>query len=200
MGGFASLAAAGASIGRMLSIRFGERQPISDDKPTAVALMRTDDFAPAAFALVASRPALTVFLYRVDSNKSMRAGWSAIGSYDGRSHLAVDLHFLLTAWADSADEEHRILGRAMQAIEDTPILSGPLLADAGDWAGNEALNLVLEDVATEALVRLFDSLPVDYRLSIPYVARMIRIDGTPAGREPPVVTAELGARVGAGSP
>ena len=30
--------------------RFGERQPISDDKPTAVALMRTDDFAPAAFA------------------------------------------------------------------------------------------------------------------------------------------------------
>ena len=196
MAGFRSVSAAGRSIRRLLEMRFREDEPITGT-PTSVAIVRTEDLEPANLVGLVARPALTIFLYRVDFNKTMRAAWSAVGLNDGRSHLALDLHFLLTAWADNAENEHLILGRALQAIEDTPILAGPLLMQATDWAANESLQLVLEDVDTEALMRIFDSLPVEYRLSVPYVARVTRIDGRrlPANqRDPDVVTAIVGAR------
>lgn len=188
MAGFRSVSAAGRSLQRLLQLRFSEDPPVVGSS-TGVAILRTEDFESNNFAAIVSRPALTLFLYRVDFNKTMRAAWSGVSLADGRSHLALDLHFLLTAWADNAENEHLVLGRALQAIEDTPILSGPLLMIATDWAPNESLQLVLEDIDTEALMRIFDSLPVDYRLSVPYVARVIRIDGSRLPAEPPVVTA-----------
>jgi hypothetical protein len=196
MAGFRSVSAAGRSIRRLLELRFRDDEPIPGT-PTSVAIVRTEDLDPVAFVTRISRPALTLFLYRVDFNKTMRAAWSGVALNDGRSHLALDLHFLLSAWADNAENEHLILGRALQAIEDTPILAGPLLMQASDWQANEALQLVLEDVGTESLMRIFDSLPVDYQLSVPYVARVTRIDGQrpqPGQRDPDVVTAVLGAR------
>ena len=196
MAGFRSVSATGRSLRRLLELRFRDEEPIGGT-PTSVVIVRTEDLDPANLPTLVSRPALTIFLYRVDFNKTMRAAWSGVGLNDGRSHLALDLHFLLTAWADNAENEHLILGRTLQAIEDTPILAGPLLMQAVDWAPNESLQLVLEDIDTEALMRIFDSLPVEYRLSVPYVARVTRIDGMrrPASqRDPDVVTAVLGAR------
>lgn len=198
MAGFRSISAAGRSIQRLLELRFRDEQPVTDANgnpvPTSVAIVRTEDLDSDNFANLVSRPALTLFLYRVDFNKTMRAAWSGVSLHDGRSHLPLDLHFLLTAWADNAENEHLILGRALQAVEDTPILAGPLLMQASDWAPNESLQLVLEDVATDALMRIFDSLPVDYRLSVPYVARVTRIDGQRVPREPAVTTAATGGR------
>ena len=196
MAGFRSVSATGRSLRRLLELRFREEEPITGTA-TSVAIVRTEDLDPANLPTLVSRPALTLFLYRVDFNKTMRAAWSGVGLNDGRSHLALDLHFLLTAWADNAENEHLILGRALQVIEDTPILAGPLLMQASDWAANESLQLVLEDIDTEALMRIFDSLPVEYRLSVPYVARVTRIDGRrlPANqRDPDVITAVVGAR------
>ena len=105
-------------------------------------------------------PMLSIFLYRVDFNKAMRAGWSGVGSLDGRSHLPLDLHFLLTAWAANAEFELRILGRAMQCLETYPSLSGPLLAGPS-WATGDSVQVVLEEISTEAVMRTFDSLPYD---------------------------------------
>lgn len=193
MAGFQSVSAVGRSLQRLLQLRLAEEQPIGGSS-TGVAILRTEDFEPNNFAALVSRPALTLFLYRVDFNKTMRAAWSGVGVADGRAHLALDLHFLLTAWADNAENEHLILGRALQAIEQTPILSGPLMMIASDWAASESLQLVMEDIDTEALMRIFDSLPVDYRLSVPYVARVVRIDSARVPSEPPVMTAVGGAR------
>lgn len=196
MAGFRSVSATGRSIRRLIEMRFRDDEPITGS-PTSVAIVRTEDFDATNMALLVARPALTIFLYRVDFNKTMRAAWSAVSLNDGRSHLALDLHFLITAWANNAENEHLILGRAMQAVEDTPILSGPVLMQASDWAPGESLQLVLEDVDTESLMRIFDSLPVDYRLSVPYVARVTRIDGVRPGvgqRDPDVVTAVTGGR------
>lgn len=193
MAGFQSVSAVGRSIQRLLQLRFADAQPIIG-MDTVVAILRTEDLEPANMAALVSRPALTLFLYRVDFNKAMRAAWSGVSMYDGRAHLALDLHFLLTAWANNAENEHLVLGRALQAIEETPILSGPLLMLAADWAANESVQLVLEDIDTESMMRIFDSLPVDYRLSVPYVARVIRIDGTRPASEPPVVTVITGRR------
>src|SRR5690242_10294054 len=137
MADFAGISAAGLSIQRLLTLRFEEAPPL--DRNVTVVLARAEDFEPDVFPQFVARPALTLFLYRVGANRTTRAAWSAVGAYDGRSHLALDLHFLLFAWADNADDESRILGRAMQVIEDTPIISGPLLAGNLDWAPHEAL-------------------------------------------------------------
>lgn len=151
-------------------------------------LVRTTDFEEKNVSSSIGSPALSIYLYRADFNKTMRASWSAVGSQDGLGHLAVDLHYLLTAWADNAEFEHRIIGRTMQVLETTPVLGGPLLDSSGQWAPTETVSLVLEEISTEAVMRTFDSLPTDYRLSIPYIARMVRIDSLKPTLEAPVTT------------
>ncbi len=201
MAGFAGIAAVGKSLERFLNAGFEEEQQDADpqrwlvpNKKTKAVLVRTSDFEESVVGTNIGSPALSIFLYRVDFNKMMRAAWSAVGSQDGFAHLPLDLHFLLTPWADNAEFEHRILGKAMQCLETTPMLSGPLLYPSPfvNWAPNESLQIVLEEVSTEALMRTFDSLPTDYRLSVPYIARIARLDGRQPSIEPPVTTAITG--------
>lgn len=176
MGAFRSIAAVGESLERFLSHCFHVDPPIAG-KSTKAVRVRTEDWPGGDGANAVTFPALSVFLYRVDSNKTVRAAWSAVGSHDGRSHLALDLHFLLTPWADNAHDEYLIVGRTLQCLEDTPILAGPLLHPSGEWTAQESLQLCLEDLSTEELMRTFDTLPGDYKLSVPYLARVVRIDG-----------------------
>lgn len=182
MAGFDCIAAVGLSLERLLNACFREENPLppSQTQPRAV-LIRTEDLqnvqgtSGAAGAL--RPPAVSLYTYRVDFNKATRAGWSAVGSVDGRAHLPLDVHFLLTAWASNAEYELRLLGRAMQCLETHPILTGPLLAPATDWAPGESVQVVMEEVSTEAVMRTYDSLPHDYKLSVPYIARVVRLDG-----------------------
>lgn len=194
MADFTSIAATGSSVARYLDCCFQERQPI-EEKHTKVLLIRTDDLNRNESQLII-RPALTLLLYRVDYNRTMRSAWAAMGHRDGETHLPLDLHFLLTPWAENADSEYRILGRAMQCLENMPIFSGPLLDPITDWATHEAIQLCLEDLSTEDVMRIFDSLSVDYKLSVPYVARLVVVDGQQNRAEIPVTTAVSGGKVG----
>ena len=203
MAGYAGIAAVGKSIERMLNLAFTERQPV-DGKQARAVLVKTDDLMPKNAQTAIGPYALSIFLYRVDFNKAMRAAWSAVGNSDGKGHLALDLHFLLTAWADNAEHEHMILGRTMQALEFTPILSGPLLyapalpyPDEPSANTTEAVSVMLEEISTEALMRTFDSLPTDYRLTVPYVARVVRIDTRETRAVPPVTDAQIFERISA---
>jgi hypothetical protein len=191
MAGFEAVAAVGDSIVRLLNHAFETVPPVATGS-TRAALFRTDDLVEGQRPNLIGANGLSVLLYRVDFDKAMRASWSGAATQDGRAHLALDLHYLFTAWSSSAAFEHAILGRTMQALEDTPVLAGPLLAGAGGFAPQEALQLMLEDISTEALMRTFDSLPVDYRLSVPYVVRVLRIDGQRIGPDPTVRRAIAG--------
>jgi hypothetical protein len=159
---------------------------------TKAVLARTEDFNDTGTGRI-TLPCLSIFLYRIESNKMMRAAWSGIGSQDGRGHLPLDLHYMLTPWASDPEFEHRIIGRAMQCLETTPYLSGPLLTPAGGWAPAEAIQLILEEVPTEWVMRTFDSLPTDFKLSVPYVARITRIDSRQVFASPVSTTVVLGA-------
>lgn len=189
MAGFAGIAAVGKSIEMLLNACFEDQAP-APNKKTKALLVRTSDFEEPA---TIGAPTLSIFLYRVDFNKTMRAAWSATSGQDGRSHLGLDLHYLITPWGTDAEEEHRILGGAMQCLETTPILSGPLLHSSGEFDAGESVQLLLEEISTEAVMRTFDSLPTDYRLSVPYIARVLRLDGRVAAPERPVVSAVIGA-------
>ena len=191
MASFESIAAAGRSLERFLNQCFHDEEPIPiPDQHTRAVLVRTADLGPSA--TVITEPALSIFLYRVDFNRTMRAAWSSVASRDGRAHLPLDLYFLLTPWAGNADHELRILGKAMLSLESTPILSGPLLDPLAGWAPQEALQICLADISTEDLMRTFDSLPTDYRLSVLYLVRVVRIDERVARPDVPVTTLVTG--------
>jgi Pvc16 N-terminal domain len=189
MASFEAIGAVGKSIERLLSAAFLEA-PTPASGTTKAVLVRTEDLDSDA-ALIAP-PALSIFLYRIAPNVTMRSAWSGVASVDGVARLPLDLHFLLTPWADDAEVEQRILGRAIQCLESISILSGPLLYPAATWAPNEAVQVVLEELPVESIMRTFDKLPIDYKLSVPYVARVVRIDARTAVIAPDVTTSIRG--------
>ena len=132
-----SIASAGESLVRFLNHCFTQDQPVPNSNTNAV-LVRTEDFDTSTPGVIVP-PALSIYLYRIDYNKAMRAAWSGVASQDGISHLPLDLHLLLTPWAENANYEHRIAGTVMACLEDTPILSGPLLDTLGAWSPHDAM-------------------------------------------------------------
>jgi len=193
------IAALGKSLERLLTAAFSDPPVPVPGFTTQAVLVRAEDLKPAANAI--TPPALSIFLYKVDVNKAMRAAWSGVGSVERQSHLALDLHYLLTPWASDAVHEQLILGRALQCLEDTPILSGPLLyakpvstTDAG-WAPNEGVQILHEDLPVDTVLRTFDSLPIDYKVSVPFVARVVRLDGRTVPPANDVTTADFGLTV-----
>jgi Pvc16 N-terminal domain len=197
MAGFKAIAAAAKSIERLLTKRFTTDAPVPGGNATKAVLVRTDDFDLTGNTII-KPPVLTLFLVRVEVNRLMRPGWSGVGAVTERVHLPLDLHFLLTPWASNAEYEQRILGSAMRCLEETPVLSGPLLDTSNDpqWAPEDAIQVTPGDLGADGIMRIFDTLDADYRLSVPYLARIIRIDGVQPPGPPPVLTAVAAAKPG----
>jgi hypothetical protein len=192
------VAAVGLSITRLLNLCFEESPPPGPTSRVKASLLRTEEMDPTnrgddMTSLV------SLFLYRVDVNSHTRAAWSAVGHQDNKVHLPLDLHYLLTPWAANAEFEYRILGQAMECLEKSPILSGPLLYPSANWSGHESVQLCIPEMSTEDLMRIFDSLPVNYKLSVPYVARIVRIDAKANHQDPAVHHALLGSKAGVGA-
>ncbi|GAA0460609.1 hypothetical protein Ade02nite_14930 [Paractinoplanes deccanensis] len=162
------------------------------ERPTA-RIVRTDDFCKAGDANSPIRyPTLSIFCYRVDVNRTMRAPWAAVASVDGSVHLPLDVHLLLTPWDTDAEGELRILGATMQCLEQYPVLSGPALHPLGRWRRGEAIQVLNEDLVTEDVMRTFDTLPSDFRLSVSYCLRIARIDAPDEPGHPDVTTVVRG--------
>lgn len=191
MAGFKAISAVGLSLERLLNSCFTADKALFHKQPKAV-LVRTNDFDPADTSSVLNPPALSIFPYRVEPNHTMRAAWSGVSSLDGHVHLPLDLHFLITPWDDNCEYELDILGRAMECLESTPILTGPLLHPSGNWAPMEAIQVVLDDVPSDSIFRTFDSLSAHFRLSVPYMARVLHIDGRASTLAPDVTTVVTG--------
>lgn len=185
----AGIAGVAKSVERLLKLRFAQEEPTTGTTPTGVLLVNADQLKNGP-----QLPGLTIYLYRIEINRTMRPGWSAVGHHDGVGHLPLDLHFLLTAWATDAEDELRILGRAMELLEATPILTGPLLHSLNEnmWSGGESIQLLADEVPSEAVLRIFDLWPARHKLSVSYLARVMRLDTRPARPDLPAGTIVTG--------
>lgn len=192
-----SIAAVALSLRELLNRSYAELAALDPNAfralPTA-RIVRTEDFGQVGTNAnsVIRFPSLSIFCYRVDVNRTMRAPWSAVAHYDGTIHLPLDVHFLLTPFDSDAEAELRILGATMQCLEQHPILAGPRLHPLGGWEPRDAIQIVNEDLVTEDVLRTFDTLPTDFRLSVSYVARVTRIDAPDEPDHPDVVTVVRG--------
>ncbi len=192
-----SIAAVALSLEELLTRSFADLAAI---EPTAfralptVTVVRSADFENVGTGTsgVIRFPALTILCYRVDVNRTMRAPWSAVAHHDGEIHLPLDLHFLLTPFDSDAEAELKILGATMQCLEQHSILAGPRLHPMGGWDTSDAIQIVNEDLVTEDVLRTFDTLPTDFRLSVSYLARITRIDAPDEPDHPDVTLAVRG--------
>lgn len=195
------VAAVGESLRRFLNQCFIDDAPV-EEATTRAYVARTEDMSQSTRISDMSPPMLTMFLYRIDVNRTVRPAWSAVAHQEGRVHLPLDLHYLMTAWASNAEYEQNILGNVMQCLERTPIFSGPLLYPTASWQAHEAIQISLQEITTEDLMRTFDSLPVDYKLSIPYMVRVARIEAADSTDNIPVtgLVRRVGASVAPANP
>lgn len=195
MAGFQALDAAGLSIVALLNRRFGER-----DGGVGLAAMLANTRQLKTMALnngqIIQQPSISVFCYRVSVDRETRPGWSAVANGDGIPRIPLRLHFLIGAFAATVEEELLWLGLSAQILEAESILTGPLLlpvplpngTTVNPWRSGDVLQVVTDDLAVDSMSEAFQSLNTDYRLQLPYLVRVICIDGVQEPVATPVGT------------
>jgi hypothetical protein len=177
--------------------------PLSPVKVTAVApdtIELDDPDAP---------PSINLFLYRTSRNQ----GWTEVGlpAFDGNGTrlsnppLALDLHYLLTAYASADFQAEILLGYAMHLLHERPVLDrdairkaldpSPLGATilppafqalvASDLADQvEGVTISPEPLDTEELSRLWSAMQAHYRPTAPYLVSVVLIEARKPSRTP----------------
>jgi hypothetical protein len=155
------------------------------------------------------RPQLNVFLYQVSPNRN--ADWLGReqldfrGSHPGQMPLALDLHYLLTAYSPKDFQSELLLGYALQLLHEIPVLTPAMVHTALKHAAavssfgvlSQALaSLSIEELANqvapiklcseffsmEETSKLWSSLQTHYRPSAGYQASMVLIGRSDAGK------------------
>ncbi|MGA2410529.1 MAG: DUF4255 domain-containing protein [Candidatus Binataceae bacterium] len=134
------------------------------------------------------RNTLTLLLFRITHNEHLRARTTALDAPAANPPLAIDLHYLLTVWADNALLEQTIISWAMREMQMHPVLDSSALSSEADWAPADVVQLIPAEMGNEELARLWGVLQPKYRLSVSYIARVIRIDADTTGTRPVVAT------------
>jgi len=129
---------------------------------------------------------LSLYLYRVMVNEHGRRQPVANGM-DSGVPLAVDLHFLITLWSESAAAEQTLCAWAMSQLHQHPIMDVSSLTEEGGWRNDDVVQIIPAELSNEDLMRIWDALAPDYRLSLSYIARVIRIDSADRAEGLPVV-------------
>jgi Pvc16 N-terminal domain len=119
---------------------------------------------------------LSLYLYRITMNEHVRnvRGTNDLVRVD--APMSVDLHFLLTVWADNALAEQTILAWAMRQLHQRPVLDRSTLSPEGGWDPSDIVHVIPAELSHEDLMRIWDALEPSYRLSLSYSARVVRID------------------------
>jgi hypothetical protein len=107
--------------------------------------------------------------------------------------LYLDLHYLLSYWdtaAQGAEAEQKILVWTMQQLQSNPILDYSILSlsPGAGWNKTDTVQLIPADLSLQDLLDIWDGLGPKYRLTLGYVARVVRVDQTITPGGPVVAT------------
>jgi hypothetical protein len=130
---------------------------------------------------------VSLYLYRVTMNEHLRSARRGLDAVHDGTPLSVDLHYLLTVWAETAVEEQIILAWAMRQLQQHPVLDRSSLSPEADWNPGEFIQVIPAELSNEDVMRIWDALTPSYRLSVSYIARVVRIDADEMPAGAPVV-------------
>jgi hypothetical protein len=124
---------------------------------------------------------VSLFVYRVIVGDTPRtpAGRRSESGVRLQPQLPVDVHFILTAWAPDASLQQGITGWMMRTMDDHRVLPPGLLnrMAPGVFRDDETVEVLDGELVSEDLFRLWELLgSVTYQLSVPYVARNVRLE------------------------
>jgi hypothetical protein len=131
---------------------------------------------------------VSIFLHRITTNENFRSATRIQDDPNKKPVLFLDLHYLITYWGVDPQAEQTILGWTMQQFQLSPILDNSILTPGNIWDATESIQLVPADLSLEDILRIWDALGPKYRLSVSYIARVVRID-LPIHVRPPVMAA-----------
>ena len=158
-------------------------EPLRTDHPCVFSLISSGEFVEPD----AQSTSLSLFLYRITMDEHLRNGPRRNGTSGQVLPLALDLHYLLTVWADSALVEHTVIAWAMRQLYLHPVLDRSSLTPEGGWDTGDTIQLIPAEISAEDIMRIWDALSPPYRLSVSYIARVVRIDPDTTPDARPVV-------------
>jgi Pvc16 N-terminal domain len=122
---------------------------------------------------------LSVWPYRVTVNEQMRN----LSAADARRTpglsnrpLALDVHLLLSVWTANTATELAVFAWVLRELHREPILDASTLSSNGGWAADEVVQLIPAEITVEDMMRIWEAIAPAYRLSAPYVARIVQLD------------------------
>jgi hypothetical protein len=152
---------------------------------------------------------VNLFLHQVTFNAAWRNVCQPSLGPDGSTRLAtpplaLDLHYLLTAYASDDCEAEALLGYAIQMMHETPILPratiraalqspaiqppgnpiGALLASSGLADQFELIKIIPATLGREELAWLWTALKADYRPTFPFQVSVVLIEAPRASSAP----------------
>jgi hypothetical protein len=154
-----------------------------------VVLLGSQDLAGAA-----ASEALGIYLHRIAVDPFSRNRYlpAVSGHHTARAELPVNLHLLLIGWSTNRESEVNFVAAAMQVIGSAMVLDAANvgLADPG-WGNSDSVQVMPDDMSTEDLMRMWDSLPGDYRLCTPYIIKSVRLAPDVLPADAPLVTTRI---------
>ncbi len=150
---------------------------------------------------------LSLFLYHVTLNQGWRQvglpSRNAAGAGIDRPPLALDLHYLLSAYGPGGYLPQMLLGLGMQALHETPFLARAEINSTfaaagtpidGELAGSELaeqvelIKVAPEPLSTDEVSKLWTALGGKFRPSAAYAATVVLIESTAPIQAPLPVT------------
>ncbi len=137
---------------------------------------------------ISTNPAtLAVLLYELTEdastrNRPMQRAATPAQAMLRKPPMTLILRYMIVPFAGDRLTEQRMLGRAMQALYDNAILSGPDLqgspAPGGLLGSADILAVTLDPLNVEERTRVWNAVQKPYRLSLCYQVRVANIDPT----------------------
>ncbi|HST22178.1 MAG TPA: DUF4255 domain-containing protein [Blastocatellia bacterium] len=127
--------------------------------------------------IIDDKKKINLYLFRIEENPFARnQDWQPVGSDILRkTPLSLNLFYVVTPYAKTQEDGHRVLGEAMRILYDNAIIE-PLLLQEPLRNTAEALKLDLCSFNLEDLTRIWNAFNKPYQLSVCYQVRIVFID------------------------
>jgi hypothetical protein len=202
MANVAAIRSVGVSLTDYLTRAYGATTfPANVTKPDCTfALKSIGSIRAADVILTDASVQVLIFLYRASINHHLRNVGRAATPDMRPVPLSVDLHYLFTFWAGTSDNEQLALAWTMRQLHEMPMLDGSTLSREAAWTPDDLIQLIPEEISAEDMMRIWDTLEPRYRLSLSYIARVVRINPDEIRDERPVVATRFDFAVPAPTP
>ena|SRR5947209_2350464 len=131
---------------------------------------------------------VSIYLHRITVSEHFRNATRPQEPGPRRPVIGIDLHYLLTYWGRSAEDEQLIIAWLMRHLQLNSVLDRSVLSASAEWGADETIAITASNMSTEEVMRVWDALAPKYRLTVAYTARTVRLETDFEGDLPVVGT------------